>query len=85
MNDIEELFKGKTIKGEYLVLYSKDNVYGQSMRAELHNCDPDTRLQMCADAVMELVSHACDPDDVLQLRLAMKRVIIEFLNKPTVH
>lgn len=82
--DIEKLLKGKTIKTPYLIIYSKqDAETGQEMRAELSNCQPSAKLQMCADSIIKEVSDKCNEDDVMQVRLTIKRVISELILKET--
>lgn len=79
--DIEKLLKGKTIKTPYLLIYSKiDAETGKEMQAELSNCQPNSKLKMCADSiVMRLIAGQCADDKVTRFRLIMQSIVSEFI------
>jgi len=81
-NDIEKLLKGKDINTPYLILYSKkDKETGEEMRAYLSNCEPKANLMTCRDYIMETSHGNCPEDDFVQLRIALRRTIDNFVFK----
>jgi len=81
-NDIEKLLKGKDINTPYLLLYSKkDKETGEEMRACLSNCEPKANLTTCRDYIMETSHGNCPEDDFVQLRIALRRTIDNFVFK----
>lgn len=81
-NDIEKLLKGKDINTPYLLLYSKkDRETGEEMRACLSNCEPKANLMICRDYIMETSHGNCPEDDFVQLRIALRRTIDNFVFK----